>query len=92
MANGKAVDADELPAELLKHLLNDDTRLSSIQNIIVDSKRRPRVSWEWNDATIAVILKKKDETECNRYRELYIMVKGGKVLLVVFFSISSPAA
>lgn len=37
VVNGKAVGPDDLPAELLKILLEDDAGMSSFHNTIVDT-------------------------------------------------------
>lgn len=37
MASGRAVGLNELPAKLLKLLLDDDTGLCNFHNIIVDT-------------------------------------------------------
>ena len=41
------------------------------------------VPQEWEDATIKVLSKKKDRTECENYGELSLVAHAGKVVLKV---------
>ena len=41
------------------------------------------VPQEWKDATINVLHKKKDRTECSNYRGLSLVAYAGKVLLKI---------
>ena len=66
LANRKAVGPDGLPAELLKVLADEgglDT-LGTFHDIIVAVWRGGGVPQQWNYATIRVLHKKKDRTEC----------------------------
>ena len=85
MANGKATGPDELPAELLKLGLSDSSHeiLLAFHDIIVAVWMRGEVPQEWKDATIKVLHKKKDWTECSNYRDLSMVAHAGKVLLKI---------
>ena len=82
MANGKAMGPDELPAELLKLGLSDSSHetLLAFHGIIVTVWMTGEVPQEWKDATIKVLHKKRDQTECSNYRGLSPVVYAGKVL------------
>ena len=84
MANGKAMGPDELPAELLKLGLSDSSHeiLLAFHAIIVAVWMAGEVRQEWKDATIKVLHKKKDRTECTYHRGLS-RVAHGKVLLKI---------
>ena len=85
MANGKAMGPDELPAELLKLGLSDSSHeiLLAFHDIIVAVWMTGEVPQEWKDATIKVLHKKKERTECSNYRGLSLVVHAGKVLLKI---------
>ena len=85
MANGKAMGPDELPAELLKLGLSDSSHkiLLAFHDIIVAVWMTGEVPQEWKDATIKVLHKKMDRTECSNYRGLSLVAHAGKVLLKI---------
>ena len=85
MANGKAMGPDELPVELLKLGLSDSSHeiLLPFHEIIVAVWMTGEVPQEWKDATIKVLHKKKDRTECSNYRGLSLVAHAGKVLLKI---------
>ena len=85
MANGKAMRPDEQPAELLKLGLSDSSHeiLLAFHDIIVAVWMTGEVPQEWKDATIKVLYKKKDWTECSNYRGLSLVAHAGKVLLKI---------
>ena len=85
MANGKAVGPDELPAELLKLGPSDSSHeiLLVFYDIIVAVWMTGEVPQEWKDATIKVLHKKKDRTECSSYRDLSLVAHAGKALLKI---------
>ena len=85
MVNGKAMGPDELPVELLKLVLSDSSHetLLAFHDIIVDVWMTGEVPQEWKDATINVLHKKKDRTECSNYRGLSLVAHVGKVLLKI---------
>ena len=85
MANRKAVGPDGLPAELLKVLADegDSDTLGNFYEIIVAVWRGGVVPQQWKDATIKVLHKKKDRTECGNYRGISLVAHAGKVLLKV---------
>ena len=83
MANGKAMEPDELPAELLKLGLSDSSHeiLLAFHDITVAVWMTGEVPQEWKDATIKVLNKKKYPTECSNYRGLSLVAHTGKILL-----------
>ena len=83
MANGKAMGPDELPAELLNLGLSNSSHeiLLAFHDIIVAVWMTGKVPQERKDATINVLHKKKDRTECSNYRGLSLVAHAGKVLL-----------
>ena len=85
MANGKAMGPDELPAKLLKLGLSDSSHkiLLAFHDIIVAVWMTGEVPQEWKYATIKVLHKKKDRTECSNYRGLSLVAHAGKVLLKI---------
>ena len=85
MANGKAMGPVELPAELLKFGLSDSSHeiLLAFHDIIVAVWMTGEVLQEWKDATINVLHKNKDRTECSNYRSLSLVAHAGKVLLKI---------
>ena len=85
MANGKAMGPDEQPAELLKLGLSDSSHeiLLAFHDIIVAVWMTCKVPQEWKDATIKVLHKMKDRTECSNYKGLSLVAHAGKVLLKI---------
>ena len=85
MANGKVMGPDELPAELLKLGLSNSSNeiLLAFHDIIVAVWITGEVLQEWKYATINVLHKKKDRTECSNYRGLSLVAHAGKVLLKI---------
>ena len=85
MVNGKAMGPDALPAERLKLVLSDSSHeiLLAFHDIIVDVWMTGEVPQEWKDATIKVLHKKKDRTECSNYWGLSLVAHIGKILLKI---------
>ena len=85
IANRKAVGPDGLPVELLMVLVDerDSDNLASFYEVVVAVWRRGRVPQQWKDATIKVLHKKKDRTECGNYFGISLVTHAGKVLLKV---------
>ena len=84
MANGKASGADSLPVELLK--LDDPTRepvLKHFHASLVRVWRGEEIPQEWKDATIKVLHKKSDRSDCNNFRGISLVSHAGKVLLKI---------
>ena len=83
MANRKAVGADGLPVELLKVLIDegDSDTLGNVYEIVVAVWRRGCVPQRWKDATVKMLHKKKDRTECGNCRGSPLVAHAGKVLL-----------
>ena len=81
MANWKAVGPDSLPVELLK--LDDSEFLRHFHSILVSVWRTGEVPQQWKDATIKVLHKKKDRSDCNNYRAISLVARAGKVLLKI---------
>ena len=57
--------------------------LLAFHDIIVAVWMTGEVPQEWKDATIKVLHKKKDRTECSNYRGLSLVAHAGKVLLKI---------
>ena len=88
VANGKAMGPDELPAEQLKLRLSDSSHeiLLAFHGIIVAVWMTREVPQEWKYATIKVLHKKRDRTECTNHRGLSLVAHAGKVLLKIVAS------
>ena len=76
---------DSLPVELLK--LDDPTRepvvLKHFNAILVRVWRGEKIPEEWKDATIKVLHKKSDRSDCNNFRGIALVSHAGKVLLKI---------
>ena len=85
LASRKAVGPDGLPAELLKVLADEGhlNILGKFHDIIVAVWRGGGVPQQWKYATIKVLYKKKDRTECGNYRGISLVAHAGNVLLKV---------
>ena len=85
IANDKAMGPDELPVELLKLGLSDIAHeiLLAFHGIIVAVWMTGQVPQEWKDASIKVLHKKKDRTECSNYSGLSLVAHTGKILLKI---------
>ena len=83
IANPKAVGPGGLPVEMLKVLVDEggSDNLASFYEIVVAVWWRRRVPRQWKDATIKVLHKKKDRTECSNYRVISLVAHAGKALL-----------
>ena len=57
--------------------------LGKFYNSIVAVWRGGGAPQQWKDATIKVLHKKKDRTECGNYRGIFLVAHAGKVLLKV---------
>ena len=82
MANQKAVGPNGLPAEPIKVFADEGefNTLGNFHDIIVAVWRRGGVPQQWKYATIKVLHKKKDRTECGYYRGISQTAHVGKVL------------
>ena len=84
LANGKAVGPDGFPVELFKIALNGDPALRQrLLDIVVGIWRGGDVPQHWKDATIKVLHKNKDRTECGNYRGISLVAHTGKILLKI---------
>ena len=85
LANRNAVGPDGLAAELSKVLADEGkfNILGKFHDVIVAVWRGGGVPQQWKYATIKVIYKKKDRTECNNYRGISLVAHAGKVILKV---------
>ena len=85
MVNWKVPGADSLPVELLK--LNDSTRepvvLRHFHAVLVRVWRGEEIPQEWKDATIKVLYKKSDRSDCNNFREISFVSHADKVVLKI---------
>ena len=85
MANWKAPGADLLLVELLK--LDDPTRepvvLKHFHAILVRVWRGEEIPQECKDATIKVLHKKSERSDCNNFRGISLVSHAGKVLLKI---------
>ena len=77
--------AGRAAGELLKLGLSDSSHeiLLAFHDIIVAVWMAGEVPQEWKYATIKVLQKKKDRTECSNYRGLSLVAHAGKVLLKI---------
>ena len=66
MPNWKAVGPDSLPAEVVK--LDHPEFIRYFHSLLVNVWRTGEVPQQWKDATITVLHKKKDRSDCNNYR------------------------
>ena len=85
LANRKVVRPDGFPAELLKVLADEGelNTLGKFQDIIVAVWRGSGEPQQRKFATIKVLHKKKNRTECGNYRGTSLVSHAGKVLLKV---------
>ena len=84
LANGKAVGPDGVSVELFQIILNGDpTPRQRLLVIVVRIWRGGEVPQQWKYATIMVLHKKKDRTECGNYRRISPVAHAGKILLKI---------
>ena len=76
MANRKAPGADSLPVELLKRDV-----LRHFHVMLVRVWRGEEIPQDWKDATIKVLYKKSDRSDCNNFQGVSLVSNAGKVLL-----------
>ena len=79
MPNCKAVRPDSLPAELLK--FDHPEFIRYFHNLLVNVWRTGTVPQQWNNATIKVLLDKKDRSDCNNYQGISLAAHSGQFLL-----------
>ncbi|CAN0164198.1 unnamed protein product [Ectocarpus sp. 4 AP-2014] len=80
LPNWKAPGNDSLPAELLK--IDDDEEpiaLEHLHAILVEVRNGGEIPQEWKDATIIVLYKKGDRSNCNNFRGISLLSHVGKV-------------
>ena len=85
MAHWKAPGADSFPVELLE--LDNPTRepvvLKHFHATLVRVWRGEEIPQEWKDATIKVLHKKSDQSDCNNFQGISLVSHAGKVLLKI---------
>ena len=84
MSNWKAVGPVCLSAELLK--LDLPAFVQCFHGIRVKFWVTGEVSQQWKDATIKILHKKKDRTDCNNYTGISLVVHAAKFLLKIVAS------
>ena len=81
LANGKAVGSDEVSVTLFKITPNGNPALRWRRlDIVGRIWRGGEVPQQWEDASIMVLHKKKDRTECGNYRGISMVAHAGKIL------------
>ena len=81
LGNWKAVGPDLLAAELLKVDSDDDPIVQEhLRAIFVEVWNGGEMPQEWKDATIKVLYKKGDLSNCNNFRGISLLSHVGKVL------------
>ena len=84
LMNGKAVGPDRVSIELFKITLNGDPALRwRLLVTVVRIWRGDEVPQQWKDAIIMALYKKKDRTECGKYRGISLVAHAGKILLKI---------
>ena len=87
LANGKAIGPDGISVELFKITLNGDRAPRwGLLDIVVRIWRGSEVPQQWKYATIMVLHKKKDWTECDNYRGPSLVAHASKILLKIIAS------
>ena len=84
MHTWKAPGPDSLVAELLK--IDEPAEpivLERFHTILVEVWTGGEVPQQWKDATIKVLCKKSDRSNCNNYRGISLLSHAGKVLLKI---------
>ena len=82
VANAKAVRHGGLPAELLKHGLQQDrTIMLELHRLNTLIWRKGKIPQHWKDALFTVLHKKGDKTVCVNYRGISLVSHAGKVPL-----------
>ena len=84
MHNWKAPGPDYLVAEILK--IDEPAEpivLERFHAILVEVWTGGEVPQQWKDATIKVLYKKSDRSNCNNYRGISLLSHAGKVLLKI---------
>ena len=84
MHNWKAPDPDSLVVELLK--IDEPAEpivLERFHAILVEVWNEGEVPQQWKDATIKVLYKKSDRSNCNNYKGISLLLHAGKVLLKI---------
>ena len=85
MHNWKAPGPDSLVAELLK--IDEPAEPIDLEPrfhaILVEVWTGGEVPQQWKDATINVLYKKSDRSNCNNYRGISLLSHAGKVLLEI---------
>ena len=71
MPNWKAVGPDSLPAELLK--IDHPEFIRYFHNLLANVWRTGDVPQQWKAATIKVLHKMKDRSDCNNYRGISLV-------------------
>ena len=84
MPNWKAVGPDSLPGEVLK--LDHPEFIRYLHDLLVNAWSTGDVPQPWKDATIKVLHKTKDRSDCNNYRGILLVAHSGKVLQKVVAS------
>ena len=79
LQNWKAPGHDSLPAELLKIDDDEPVVLERLHAILVDVWNGGEIPQEWKDATIKVLYKKGDRSNCNNFRGISLLSHVGKV-------------
>ena len=83
LMNWKAPGHDSLPAELLKIDDDEPVVLERLHAILVDVWNGREIPREWKDATIKVLYKKGDRSNCNNFRGILLLSHVGKVSLKI---------
>lgn len=79
MVKRKAVGLDELWPELVKHFVNGDRVLFRQPCGIIPKKwQTGAVQQQWENISIKMLHKKKNEPECGNYQGISLVVHSGK--------------
>ena len=84
MPNWKAVGPDSLQAEVLK--LDHPEFIRYLHDLLVNAWSTGDVPQPWKDATIKVLHKTKDRSDCNNYQGISLVAHSDKVSLKMVLS------
>ena len=83
LKDGKAPGGDGIPAEVWKH--GGDNLFSRLHQLITNAWEFGSIPQAWKDASIVIINKKDDRTDCANYRGIYFLSIAGKIFARILF-------
>ena len=84
LKDGKASGGDGIPTEVWKH--GGDSLFSRLHQLITNAWNMGSVPQSWKDASIVIIYKKGNRTDCGNHKGISFLSTAGKIFIRILLN------